>query len=210
VQRGVATGANEFFIMTGEQAVERRIPAQWLRPILPGPRHLQLDEVQADAAGHPQLARQLWILDCRLSEEQIRAQHPDLWRYLDSGKAAVAKGYLCGRREPWYAQETRTPTFFLCTYIARSRCDGRAQRFIFNRSQAIAANSYLMLYPREELDRFIRRDAERARLVWQVLSQIGAEVITAGGRVYGGGMYKLEPKELASIPVPQMAALLRG
>ncbi|MGO9594360.1 MAG: Eco57I restriction-modification methylase domain-containing protein [Steroidobacteraceae bacterium] len=210
VQRGVATGANGFFIMTGEQAAERRIPAQCLRPILPGPRHLELDEVQADAAGLPQLARQLWILDCRLSEEEIRDRHPDLWRYLDSGRAAVAKGYLCGRREPWFAQEVRAPTFFLCTYIARSRRDGRVQRFIFNRSQAIAANSYLMLYPREALDRFIRRDAERARLVWHVLNRIGADVITAGGRVYGGGLHKVEPKELASIPVPQMAALLRG
>jgi adenine-specific DNA-methyltransferase len=208
VQRGIATGANRFFIMTAEQAAERRIPRQCLRPILPGPRHLDMDEVRADAAGHPQLARQLWVLDCRLSEEEIRDRHPDLWHYLDTGKAEFAKGYLCGKRAPWYAQEVRAPTFFLCTYIARSRGDGRTQRFIFNRSQAIAANSYLMLYPRETLDRFIGCDPERAKLVWQVLSSIGGDAITAGGRVYGGGMYKVEPKELTSISVPQMAALL--
>jgi adenine-specific DNA-methyltransferase len=210
VQRGIATGANQFFIMTNEQAAQRRIPPQCLLPILPGPRHLLMDEVHADATGQPRLARPLWVLDCRLSEEEIRERHPDLWRYLDRGKAAVAAGYLCGRRAPWYAQEVRAPTFFLCTYIARRRRDGRVQRFIFNRSQAIAANGYLMLYPRETLDRFIGGDPERARLVWLVLKTIGADAMTAGGRVYGGGLYKLEPGELANIALPQMAALLQG
>ena len=196
VQRGIATGANRFFIMTAEQAAQRRIPGQCLRAILPGPRHLDLDEVHADAMGQPQLARRLWILDCRLSEEEIRDRLPDLWLYLDAGKAEIAKGYLCGRRAPWYAQEVRAPTFFLCTYIARRRRDGRTQRFIFNRSQAIAANGYLMLYPRPALERFIAGDPERARLVWQVLSKIGAATLSAGGRVYGGGLYKIEPRSL--------------
>lgn len=210
VQRGIATGANRFFIMTGEQARERGISRKCLRPILPGPRYVELDEVQANAAGDPELARPLWILDCRLPEEEIRLRHPDLWRYLEAGKAQVAKGYLCSRREPWYSQEIRAPTFFLCTYIARSGRDGRAQRFIFNRSQAIAANSYLMLYPRQALDQFIGRDAERARRVWQLLRHIDAQEITACGRVYGGGLYKVEPTELARIAVPQLAALLRA
>jgi len=210
VQRGVATGANEFFIMSGEQALERGIPRQWLRAILPGPRQLQLDEVPADAAGNPQLARPLWMLDCRLSEQEIRELHPALWRYLAAGRAQVAGGYLCSRRAPWYAQEIRAPTFFLCTYIARGRRDGRLQRFIFNRSQAIATNSYLMLYPRETLERFISGDAGRARLVWELLSGIGSDVFRACGRVYGGGLYKLEPKELANVPVTQLAELLRS
>jgi adenine-specific DNA-methyltransferase len=208
VQRGLATGGNRFFIMTDEQARKRRISRQCLRPILPSPRYVELDEVQADASGEPQVARPLWILDCRLPEKEIRLQHPDLWHYLEAGKAQFASGYLCSRRDPWYSQEVRAPTFFLCTYIARSRRDGRAQRFIFNRSQAIAANSYLMLYPRQALEQFIGCDAERARRVWQVLRQIDAQVITACGRVYGGGLYKVEPRELAGLPVPQLAALL--
>jgi adenine-specific DNA-methyltransferase len=208
VTRGIATGGNAFFIMTPAQAAARGIPRQCLRPIMPGPRHLELDEVAADAAGDPLLARPLLVLDCRLPAAQIRDRFPDLWRYLQLGAAGIANRYLCSRRSPWYLQETRAPTLFLCTYMARRRADGRLHRFIFNRSAAVAANSYLMLYPRERLARFIDGDVARASMVWQELRRIGADTICAGGRVYGGGLHKLEPTELAGIAVPGIAALL--
>jgi adenine-specific DNA-methyltransferase len=207
VKRGIATGANAFFIMTAGQAAERGIPRQCLRPILPGPRQLDCDEVFADDSGEPSLARGLWLLDCRLSEELIRARHPQLWRYLETGRAELSRRYLCSRRSPWFLQEAREPTFFLCTYMARRRQRG-VQRFIFNRSTAIGANSYLLLYPREPLTRFIGADPARARLVWLVLKDIASEAMIAGGRVYGGGLLKLEPGELAGIPAPGIAALL--
>jgi len=154
VKRGIATGANAFFIMTSEQAAERGIPRQCLRPILPGARQLESDEILADAAGVPLLTRSLWLLDCRLPEEKIRAEYPLFWRYLEAGRAGIGQGYLCRRRAPWYSQEVRASTHFLCTYMARRGGD-HAQRFIFNRSNAIVANTYLMLYPREALARFI-------------------------------------------------------
>jgi hypothetical protein len=207
VNRGIATGGNAFFIMTREQAAERGIPRQCLRSILPGPRQLASDEVLADDSGAPLLDHSLWLLDCRLSEQQIRDEYPRLWRYLEAGRAALGRGYLCSKRVPWYSQEARESTSFLCTYMARSG-RGRAQRFIFNRSNAIGANSYLMLYPREALARFIGGDPAQARKVWQALKAIGTEAMIAGGRVYGGGMHKLEPRELASIPAPGIAALL--
>jgi adenine-specific DNA-methyltransferase len=207
VKRGIATGANKFFIMTRAQAAARGIPRQCLRPIVPGARQLQQDEVSANQAPY-RTAPRLLMLDCRLSEMQVRVRYPAFWRYLEAGKGEIAKRYLCSRRSPWYLQEVREPTFFLCTYMARRGRDGRALRFIFNGSKSIAANTYLMLYPREALARFIGDDAERARLVWQGLRRLGADVISAGGRVYGGGLYKLEPRELEKIPLPGLAALL--
>ena len=207
VKRGIATGANAFFIMTSAQAAERGIPRQCLRSILPGARRLESDEILADEAGAPLLTRSLWLLDCRLPEQQIRAEYPQFWHYLEAGRTGIGEGYLCRRRAPWYSQEVRAPTHFLCTYMGRCR-DGGVQRFIFNRSNAIAANTYLMLYPREPLARFIGGDLARARRVWQALKCIGAEVMIAGGRVYGGGMYKLEPGELMRIPALGIAALL--
>jgi predicted RNA methylase len=212
IKRGIATGANAFFIMTAARAAERGIPRECLRPILPSARRLDSDQVPANEDGEPLIAHALWLLDCRLPEVEIRAHYPRLWRYLDEGRATVGRGYLCARRTPWYAQERREPTAFLCTYMARGRerAGAGAGRFIFNRSQAIVANSYLMLYPREPLARYIGADPQHARSVWQALKSIGSAAMIAAGRVYGGGLYKLEPRELTAITAPSLAALLNA
>jgi adenine-specific DNA-methyltransferase len=215
VKRGIATGANAFFIMTAEQAAERGIPRQCLRPILPSARRLESNQVPTNEDGEPLIAHALWLLDCRLPEDQIHARYPRMWRYLDEGRVTIGQGYLCSRRTPWYAQERREPTSFLCTYMARGRgraradTDGDAGRFIFNCSQAIVANSYLMLYPRQPLARYIGADLQRARRVWQALQGIGSTAMIAGGRVYGGGLYKIEPRELSAMPAPAVAALMQ-
>jgi adenine-specific DNA-methyltransferase len=208
VQRGIATGSNDFFIMTREQAAERAIPPAYLRPILPGPKDLEVDEVTADSEGRPMLARSLLLMDCRDNQDHVRTHHPEFWRYLESGIGAVSRRYLCSRRTPWYSQERRPAPLFFCSYFARPRTNGRLQRFIFNRSSAIAANSYLLLYPRDELARFIDGAADRARAVWRELCAIGHESLSCAGRVYGGGMYKLEPRELADISVPGIGSML--
>lgn len=210
IKRGIATGANDFFIMTLEQARARAIPTPYLRPILPRPIHLEMDEVLGDAQGRPMLPQPLLLLDCPLNEAQIRARHPEFWRYLETGVGQVARRYLCSRRSPWYSQEARESTLFLCSYIARQRGNGRLHRFIFNRSVAVAANSYLMLYPRDILTQFIDGDIARARAVWQALCDIEPEALKRAGRVYGGGMYKIEPKELTRVLAPGLTALLRG
>jgi adenine-specific DNA-methyltransferase len=65
-----------------------------------------------------------------------------------------------------------------------------------------------MLYPREELARFIDGDPSRARAVWRQLCRIRPGSLRSAGRVYGSGMYKLEPKELASVSVASIARML--
>ena len=37
--------------------------------------------------------------------------------------------------------------------------------------------------------------------IWQALKEIAQEVLVSNGRTYGGGLYKLEPKELANIRI---------
>jgi hypothetical protein len=208
IKRGIATGANDFFIMTAEQAEARGIPPFCLRPVLPGPRYLDGDEVLADGCGQPLPRQALFVLDCQLSDEQIRDRHPMLWQYLQTGAGQISRRYLCSRRSPWYSQERRESTYFLCSYIARARSDGRLHRFIFNQTAAIATNNYLMLYPRAPLAQFIGRSAARARLVWSELGKIDVDALRVGGRVYGGGVHKLEPSELAGVPAAGVGALL--
>jgi adenine-specific DNA-methyltransferase len=44
--------------------------------------------------------------------------------------------------------------------------------------------------------------------VWSVLNSIGTDQLLSEGRVYGGGMFKLEPKELANVDATAIAALM--
>ena len=78
IKRGQVTGSNAFFILTKEEIARRGLPPSLMRPLLPSPRHLSDDEVTTDKDGHPILDQRLFLLDCRLPEEVVREQHPEL------------------------------------------------------------------------------------------------------------------------------------
>lgn len=208
IKRGQVTGDNAFFILTDEDAERRGLPRALLRPLLPSPRFLP-DEVAADPDGQPLLERRLFLLDCRLPEEAVRKRHPAVWRYLQEGEAkGVAKRYLCRGRTPWYAQEQRLPTRFVCTYIGRMNRTGKPFRFILNHSCATAANVYLLMYPHGAAAHALRNNPVLVRQVWQALRDIPAEALLSEGRVYGGGLHKIEPRELGNVAAPALTKLL--
>lgn len=208
IRRGIATGANGSFIMTAQQAQERNLPRTSLRPILPGPRHLVTDEVPSEPDGSPRVEPRLVLLDCKLPERRVRDEYPHLWRYLESIRSDVAGRYLCARRTPWYSQEHRPVAPFLCTYIVRAKA--RPFRFILNDSQATAANVYLLLYPKPHVARVLEANPGLKRQVWHALNRCGESVMIDEGRVYGGGLHKLEPRELANVPADHLLQLLPG
>lgn len=209
IKRGLATGDNGFFILSQAEIAERGLPQEFFKPILPGPRFLSSDVIQGDSDGVPMIERQQFLLDCRLPEDEIHVRYPALAAYLETGKQTVAETYLCSRRNPWYSQESRPAAPFICTYMGRNLAKREKPfRFILNHSQATAANVYLLLYPKPAMARALEGDADMARKVWEFLNEIPAETLLGEGRVYGGGLYKMEPKELANVPADAIAALL--
>ena len=207
VKRGIATGFNRFFVLTQEQVLENQIPPEFLTPILPAPRRLPVNEVHGDAVGNPMLERKLFLLNCRLPETQVPLHSSALAGYLEKGRIqGVHDRYLSRTRSPWYRQEQRSPAPFLCTYMGRTRSDLSGPfRFIRNHSQATAPNLYLMLYPKPGLASQIKNEPYTADRLWEALNAITSEVMMAHGRVYGGGLYKMEPKELGRVPLKFLA-----
>jgi adenine-specific DNA-methyltransferase len=202
VKRGLATGCNAFFILAAEQVRQFNLPKKFLKPILPSPRDLETDEINADQNGEPQIQNRRYLLSCDLPESEVKEKYPVVWQYLKRGiEAGINKRYLCRHREPWYSQEERAPAPFLCTYMGRpTRRSKSPFRFILNHSKATTANVYLLLYPKPDLAASLSDHPELYQEVWQALSSIAAEMLMQEGRVYGGGLHKLEPKELANVP----------
>ena len=45
------------------------------------------------------------------------------------------------------------------------------------------------------------RDPGLLRDIWQRLNEIDPQTMIAAGRTYGGGLHKIEPRELAALPL---------
>lgn len=209
IKRGLATGDNNFFILTKDQADKLNLDITFLTPILPSPRHLKCNEIFCDSDGQPKLKTQYFLLDCTLSEDELRTSYPSTWRYLCSGEETTAKKYLCRNRKIWYLQEHREATPFLCSYMGRSKNGSSVPfRFILNHTNAIATNSYLMLYPKSSLKEAILRSPDIMHTVWDILRGITASDLENEGRVYGGDLKKIEPKELSNVRCPQLAEIV--
>lgn len=207
VKRGIATGDNSFFIMTRSQITERGLPIACFTPVLPSTRYLPDDEIKADRYGNPILDKQLFLLNTRLPEGEIARRYPALKAYLDTGITGdkpVAEGYLCRSRSPWYAQENRPAAPFICTYMGRAKEGGRPFRFFLNHSRATACNTFLLLYPKPQFAQTIERDPALKRTIWEFFNSISLEELLGNGRVYGGGLHKMEPKELRNVSVDDL------
>ena len=89
VKRGLATGDNSYFILGAEEIKARKLPLECFKPILPSPRYIEKDEIEADASGLPLIERRLFLLDPRLPEAVIKERFPALADYLEEGKNAA-------------------------------------------------------------------------------------------------------------------------
>ena len=85
---------------------------------------------------------------------------------------------------------------------------GRPFRFILNHSKATATNVYLMLYPKPALAKVLLEKPELLKEVWQALDRISDEALIGEGRMYGGGLHKLEPRELGNAVVEKILEVL--
>lgn len=189
-KRGLSTGAESFYTAPRSRWHELGIDDCWLIPVLPGPRSMHADVIDADETGWPlDFDRAVLSIPATLLEDEL----PQAIRnYLATCPDKIRNSYTARHRKVWYAVERREPPPIVCTYMSRS--DVHPFRFIRNRSNAVVTTTYLCLYPKspmteQELDEACRQ-----------LNAIDAEVLISSGREYGGGLRKLEPKELLAVP----------
>ncbi len=208
VKRGIATGDNDFFIVDTDTIEKYHIPANFLKPVLPSPRHLKENIITSDEEGKIALPKIQYLFSCNLSEDRLRAEYSGVWEYIQEGvRRGVNRGYICSHRPIWYYCEDRKPAPFVVPYMGRGDSSKKMFRFILNRTEAITTNVYLLLYPKENYWLCLT-DTELLNEVWQRLNEVTNEQFIINGREYGGGLHKLEPKELLNLAVPALSSLL--
>ena len=208
-RRGIATGSNHFFIRTRAEFAALGVQERFLTPILPGPRLLRSLSVDADSDGWPLLDDQFAVVDCNVPLEDLLTEDEALHKLLSEASSEVKGGYLAQKRRPWYRQEQRPPAPIVCTYMGRAREGTSTFRFIRNRSNAIFTNAYLGLYPRQMVRDSLLDQSAALDLIWEMLGATGSQLLVDSGREYGGGLAKLEPRELASVPADPIIRSLR-
>src|SRR3989338_11332141 len=200
IRRGIATGDNDYFILTEDVVSSLNIRPTYLTPLLPSPRYLKCEIVNGDHSGYPILKQRLFIINTNESLDAIKIDCPGLYNYLISGEAKnINNKYMPSRMHPWYKQEKRQPALYLCTYMGRSSANKEAFRFVWNKSKAIATNTYLMLYPKEQLNKYIVDDLKKQEIIFNELNKLVHRELKSECRTYGGGLHKIEPKELGNV-----------
>lgn len=189
IKRGLATGANSFFVMEREQAKQRGVPDKALKPLLPKARFLKSLTVYAQEDGYPDVVPQLVLVDCDWKEEAIQKEHPTFFSYLQlakqsvNGEKAITERTLVKSRKPWYSQEKREPAPFLLTYMGRNKKDLPPLYFILNKSKALALNTYLLLYPVPWLKELLKNDESLYKELLQSLNKSAESIISQQTRI---------------------------
>jgi hypothetical protein len=191
VMRGIATGANDFFFLTRQQASDLEIPDEFLVPAIGRTRDLEGDEIsletlrELDSRGRPTL---LFAPDGR----PVNSFPRSVQNYLLRGEEMnLHRKPLIATRRPWYKMERRVAPPFLFAYLGR-----RSARFIRNTARVIPLTGFLCVYPHADDDVSIEK-------LWQILRH--PEIIfnlSLVGKSYGDGAIKVEPRALEKLPLP--------
>ena len=180
VHRGSATGANNFFVMTREQARDRGIE-RWVVPCL-----TRATEV-IEAGGIIRLDRVAKvILDLPVV---IPADDAALAAYIKSGeRSGFDKRYLCAHRNPWYRLGLKPAANIVATYMAR-----QPPVFALNAPDVRSTNTVHGIYLRDPKASLKRKK--------ELVAWLNAHRHEFSGRTYHGGLTKFEPGEMEDIAI---------
>lgn len=183
VTRGQVTGANDVYVLDADQ---RLLPPTLVRPAVTRAREI-IDGQVLTREGSAGL-RRVVDLPADLDGLDADARQAAL-AFIDRARAAGAHaGYVARSRKPWYAVAMRAAPAAFVSYMGR-------------RPPVFAANPFAVSYINIAHGLYPRQALTPASLA-VVLAHLNCSTDLRSGRVYGGGLAKFEPSDVARLRVP--------
>lgn len=190
---GCVTGANRYFVINKEVMSHYSLPRLYFRRAV----------AQAKQINGLFFTNEDWLQLFRSNENclllRIDEGHPakpsrQIKAYLDRGRRlGIRSGYKLSHRAKWYkVPVTKTPDVFF-TYMSH-----QFPRLVINNTMAVNLNSI------HSLDLTIGDKIAFCTAFYNSLTMLSCELT---GRIYSGGVLKIEPGELKEIPIVEPSEL---
>jgi SAM-dependent methyltransferase len=188
VHRGIATGANDFFVMEPNQAKTLGLQ-DFAKPVVSAAKQIIHSGGCVEGRGCKVLILLPKSLD-GLTPPQRRAVDT----YLAQGTTeGIPQRYLCRHRSPWWYLGEPSPPQIVASYMAR-----RPPAFALNPNGLHILNIAHGIFPHAPVT-----GRELARLVTMLNDR--ATTFVGNGRRYQGGLEKFEPREMENLLIPPLA-----
>ncbi|MGD9555195.1 MAG: class I SAM-dependent DNA methyltransferase [Arcobacteraceae bacterium] len=184
VVRGIATGANDYFVFNNSKAKKHKIANDYLLPCITKSKDVKLpfftkddfNKLENDDAN-------IYLIDACTNETD-----KNISEYIKVGeKNGINKKYLTSKRTPWYSLENRPPSPIWVGVFNRN-----GLKFIRNEANISNLTTFHCIYPNSNLLYKINIDLLFAYLLTDVANQIFSD----NRREYGDGLKKFEPNDL--------------
>jgi adenine-specific DNA-methyltransferase len=191
VRRGVATGANDFFLLTERERGDypEAATVRAIRRL----RHLAGDHLSITA--HSELAangERCWLL--QIADPALLTDR-SIERWMKAATdAGVPSRYLASHRDPWYLVEAIDPPDVILSPMGKGR-----MRAVTNEAGALPSNSLYGIYTGGDV-------TMADRLTSWLNGAAGQTALLERARAYGAGLFKLEPKDVLAIKIPRSVA----
>ena len=181
--RGIATGANNYFMFSISKARKYNIDERYLLPCVC--RSIDVKGslfTKSDFEGLKNRDKNVFLINA------INSNNENVAKYLSKGEQeGINRRFLTANRNPWYSLEKRPPAPIWVSVFNRS-----GLRFIRNEADILNLTTFHCVYPQTNLF----PDVSIELLFAYLLTNTARQILEDNSREYGDGLRKFEPNDL--------------
>lgn len=191
-KRGIATGANEFFILNENTRIRYKINTKYLKPCITNANQLKSKVFKNDDGLNLLKAnKDCWLL--YLNGYQM-GEDVNIDNYINWGiTKRFNEKYLTKVRSIWFSMENLNKADILVSTFSRDKF-----KFILNKSDFYNLTCYHVLTFKPEFQKYLYF------FFAFLLTAIAQDLIKTQVREHGNGLLKIEPNDLNSFYLPNL------